>query len=221
MTCANPPLSSASMPASSARASSPVGRRSSYCTSTTISNCVRLSSSSMSKRRKISRSCFGAGEEAAAAGSLVVGVGLVGRRRCTSARRAYLARSLEEWPAQGRSSRRCGQPKGSAPRRRDHPRGSAPRRRGQPKGGTPWRRSHPRGHALPGGAASPGAELPAARPSYGHAPRRRGQPRGGPPRRRSHRRGTPSPEARPAQGRSSPPARATQGRAPLRHIGTI
>ena len=210
MTCANPPLSSASMPASSARASSPVGRRSSYCTSTTISNCVRLSSSSMSKRRKISRSCFRAGEEAAAAGSLVVGVGLVGRRRCTGARRAYLARSLEEWPAQGRSSRRCGQPKGSAPRRR-----------GQPKGGTPRQRSHPRGHALPGGAASPGAELPATRPSYGHAPRRRGQPRGGPPRRRSHHRGTPSPEAWPAQGRSSPPARATQGRAPLRHIGTI
>ena len=210
MTCANPPLSSASMPASSARASSPVGRRSSYCTSTTISNCVRLSSSSMSKRRKISRSCFGAGEEAAAAGSLVVGVGLVGRRRCTGARRAYLARSLEEWPAQGRSSRRCGQPKGSTPRRH-----------GQPKGGTPRQRSHPRGHALPRGAASPGAEVPAARPSYGHAPRRRGQPRGGPPRRRSHRRGTPSPEARPAQGRSSPPARATQGRALLCHIGTI
>ena len=210
MTCANPPLSSASMPASSARASSPVGRRSSYCTSTTISNCVRLSSSSMSKRRKISRSCFGAGEEAAAAGSLVVGVGLVGRRRCTGARRAYLAHSLEEWPAQGRSSRWCGQPKGSAPRRRGHPRGSAPRRHGQPKGGTPRQRSHPRGHALPEGVASPGAELPAVRPSYGHAPRRR-----------SHRRGTPSPEARPAQGRSSPPARATQGRAPLRHIGTI
>ncbi|XP_066320198.1 aspartyl protease family protein At5g10770-like [Miscanthus floridulus] len=56
---------------------------------------------------------------------------------------------------------------------------------------------------LPGGAASPGALSPTARPAHGHAPQRRRCAAG---------LGASSPAARPAQGRSSPAAQPAQGR---------
>ena len=66
----------------------------------------------------------------------------------------------------------------------------------------PGRCGQPMG-TLPGGAASPGALSPTARPVHGHAPQWRRCAAG---------LGASSPAARPAQGRSSPTAQPAQGR---------